>query len=133
MTLLNCYSKSGTVLQALANSMLSFLMVLTLLWGGCISCPQFFMFPKTEKSCCNKDGQCERPTKNTPIKECKQMPLELQEFGAAHAELAIAEVLVSTIRFNTMLEPASEAPRSETLGSDHSPPDLNLLHSTLII
>ena len=41
-------------------------MVATLLWGGCISCPQFFMFPsaeKAEKSCCQKNGQCERPTR----------------------------------------------------------------------
>lgn len=121
------------MLQALANSVLSLLMVLTLLWGGCISCPQFFMFAKAEKSCCKKDGRCERPTKNAPVKECKQMPLELQELGAAHAELAVAEGLDSTILFSTVLGPGSEAPRIQTLGSDHSPPDLNLLHSTLII
>ena len=44
------------------------MMVLTLVWGGCISCPQFFMFPKVEKSCCNKSGQCERPEKKAPVK-----------------------------------------------------------------
>lgn len=61
------------------------------------------------------------------------MPLELQEVGAAHAELAVADVLDSTILFYAVLEPVSEAPRIETQGSDHSPPDLNLLHSTFII
>ena len=48
--------------------------------GGCVSCPQFFIFPKVEKSCCNKAGQCERPSKSAPAKECKRMPFEFQGY-----------------------------------------------------
>jgi hypothetical protein len=62
----------AAVFKAFSSSVLSLLMIVTLLWGGCISCPQFFMFPsKTEKSCCQKNGQCERPGKTAPVKECK--------------------------------------------------------------
>jgi hypothetical protein len=53
---------------------LSLLVTVRLFWGGCISCPQFFMFPteKADKSCCNKAGKCERPDKTAPENECKR-------------------------------------------------------------
>ena len=116
--------------------MLSLLMVATLLWGGCISCPQFFMFPtaeKAEKSCCQKNGQCERPAKTAPAKECKRMPLEPQGFASAHADLAVVPVIASAVVLPPLLDYSSAAPRPEAPISDHSPPDLNVLHSTFVI
>lgn len=53
------------VIRTLFNLLLSALMIATLLWGGCVSCPQFFMFPTAKKDCC-KAGHCERP-KSQPV------------------------------------------------------------------
>ena len=122
------------MLKALSSSVLSLLMVVTLLWGGCVSCPQFFMFQvEAEKSCCNNDGQCERPTKTTPSKECKRMPLEPQGFASAHADLAVAGVVTTAVTDLSVLEACSAAPHPEAPVSEHSPPDLNVLHSTFIV
>lgn len=33
------------------------LVVLTLLWGGCVSCSEFFMFDHSH-ACCQKDHEC---------------------------------------------------------------------------
>lgn len=117
--------------------MLSLLMVATLLWGGCISCPQFFMFPtadKAEKSCCQKNGQCERPTKTAPSKECKRIALEPQTFASAHAPLAVVEdVVPNNMVVLPVLNSSSTELHPEAPISDHSPPDLNVLNSTFII
>jgi hypothetical protein len=131
-----CYPEIRAVLQALSSSTLSLLMVATLLWGGCISCPQFFMFPttaKAEKSCCQKKGQCERPTKTAPAKECKRMPLEAQGFASADAQLAVVAVLPATIELAPVSNRSSESPHPAAPLSEHSPPDLNVLHATFLI
>src|SRR3954447_19499603 len=66
------------MLRALSSSFFSLLLLVTLMWGGCISCPQFFMFPKAaKKSCCDGTGKCNRQNRESPLKrECKRMPLE---------------------------------------------------------
>jgi hypothetical protein len=122
------------VLKSIYTSLLSFLMVVTLLWGGCISCPQFFMFPQAEQSCCEKDGQCKRPAKTDPIKECRQMPLEpAAGFASAHAELAAVAAVPTAIVILPVTGPAVTWIHSRAPVSGHSPPDLNILHSTFLI
>jgi hypothetical protein len=129
----DCYPENGTVLRAISSSFLSLLLLATLLWGGCVSCPQFFMFPKAEKDCCNKAGQCERPSKTAPVKECKRMPVETHGFASVHAELAAAvpatapEALVPSITVR-LLPSHADSPQLEP-----SPPDLNVLNSTFLI
>ena len=115
--------------------MLSLLMVVTLLWGGCISCPKFFMFPtRAEKSCCQRSDQCERPAKTAPAKECKRMPLEPRGFSDAHGDIAVAGFLTHTVIVVVpVLQTASFARHPEAPVSEHSPPDLNVLHSTFLI
>jgi hypothetical protein len=119
------------VLQAFSNSALSLLMVATLLWGGCISCSQFFMLQKAEKSCCQKNGQCTRPSRSAPVKECKRMPLEPQA-APSPATLAMAALPEDPIIISPALESSlvgihPEAPR------EYSPPDRQVLHSTFLI
>src|SRR5262245_29195253 len=125
----------GAVFKALSSTLLSLLMIVTLLWGGCISCPQFFMFPtaKAEKSCCQKNGQCERPTKSAPAKDCKRLPLEPQGFASAHLELAAAADVLDTIIVLPQFDATSLAYHHEITASEHSPPDLNILHATFLI
>src|SRR5215470_19481863 len=68
-----------SVLRSIASSLLSLVVVATFLWGGCVSCEQYFMFPGKHQPCCNKSGQCERPEKNSPKPEkqdCNRLPLQ---------------------------------------------------------
>lgn len=121
------------MLKAAVNSLLSVLMVVTLLWGGCISCPRFFMFPQAEKDCCDREGQCERPGKTAPAKECKQMPLELGASGSAHIELAAVAVVPVSISVLPLLSPPAPWSQSIAPVSGHSPPDLTVVNSTFLI
>jgi hypothetical protein len=121
------------VLRAISSSLLSLLVVATLLWGGCVSCPQFFMFPKAEKSCCNKAGQCERPSKSDPVKECKRMPLETQGFASAHAELAAAVITTGSEALIPVMTVRLSVVHVDSPLLEPSPPDLNVLNSTFLI
>ena len=106
------------------------MMVITLMWGGCISCPQFFMFPGVKKSCCTKSGQCERPTKSAPAKECQRISLELQD--ATHLLLDLPPAVTSSDLLAPVAAPLALR-RSATPAVEPSPPDLNVLHSTFLI
>jgi len=122
------------VLGAISSSLMSVLMVLTLLWGGCISCSQFFMFPKlVEKSCCNKSGQCERPDEKEPVKECTKMPIDAQGFASVHAGVAVAIENAEPIFVEPTLV-ASLSPLDEIRdAAEHPPPDRNILFSSFVI
>jgi hypothetical protein len=92
------------------------------------------MFPMAaKKSCCNKAGQCERPSKSTPLKECRQMPLEPHGFASAHAELAAAISTAETGLLFADIEVPSMAVEVDTPAADPSPPDLFVLHSAFLI
>src|SRR5215510_2950234 len=68
-----------SVLRSIASSLLSLVVVATFLWGGCVSCEQYFMFPGKHQPCCTKSGQCERPGKTSPKPEkvdCNRLPLQ---------------------------------------------------------
>ena len=102
-------------------------MVLTLLWGGCVSCPQFYMFPGSTKDCCEKDGTCKKPAKAKSQTDCQRIALEPAVSPEAVMPVVLAE------RF---LEPrvvALSLRDLETPLTDPSPPDLNLLHSVFLI
>jgi hypothetical protein len=47
-----------------ANLFMSLLLVATLLWGGCVACPQCFQVPLAKKSCCDSAGRCNRTKTN---------------------------------------------------------------------
>ena len=89
--------------------LLAFLVTATLLWGGCQSCPRFFMFPwentgSPQKHCCSTAGKCSRTSDKAPQesstssgKTCKRIALESAEkiilavpadFGFANSVLA---------------------------------------------
>src|SRR5713226_3161152 len=119
-------------MRAVSSLLLSLLMVATLLCGGCVSCPRFFMFPGAQSDCCNKTGQCERPTNNAPKKECNRMPLELPGATHAHAELAVAAV-AAAVHIVQPLAPIPFAATRDTVLFEHSPPDLNVLNATFLI
>jgi hypothetical protein len=119
------------VVRAISSTALSLLLTVTLFWGGCISCPQFFMFPSVEKNCCNQEGKCERTEKPSQVKECKRMPLEPHGFVSTHAELAAAES--EMLPSAPILHAPFPGTCLETAAVEHSPPDLTVLHSTFLI
>ena len=113
-------------------------MTATLLWGGCISCPQFFMFgsPAAKSKCCKKAGKCERsqPNQNAAdVKECKRMPLEPQGSLQLDGALAVAELPPGIGRFPRPLAIAPTPPDLRLHALDHSPPDFQSLHATFLI
>ena len=76
------------VCRAFASSLLSLLLLTTLVWGGCISCEQYFMFGGA-KSCCSPNGHCK--TKTSPSqnsdRECKQIAFDHHKSVDFHIDL----------------------------------------------
>jgi hypothetical protein len=121
------------VFRGFASSVLSLVVVATFLWGGCVSCEQYFMFPGKHQPCCNKSGQCERPGKNSPQPEkqdCNR--LAFQRNAPAGVPLPavlptpIAPILVEVSAFLVRI-PALDIP------PDPSPPDSQALNATFLI
>jgi hypothetical protein len=61
------------------------------------------------------------------------MPLEPQAFSSAHPELVAAPTLTHTTVVLPVVETSLIGLHSEAPVSEHSPPDLNVLHSTFLI
>ena len=119
------------MLRAIGSFLMSGVMVITLLWGGCIACPQFFMFPGAKKDCC-KAGHCERSKsqKTTPGNACKRMPLEPSSSMHFYAELPLVDhSYAALIRPKIVYRPATDI----TFPVEHSPPDLQVLYATFLI
>ena len=122
------------MLHAAVNSLLSLVMMATLLWGGCISCEQFFMFPGADTHCCNESGQCERPANGAPKapkKECNRMPLAIG--GGAHLDIELAPA--PTVMMAVAVPPSMACMREDLpeIPPEPSPPDLQVLNSTFLI
>ena len=119
--------------RIVSSAMLSLLMFSTLLWGGCISCEQFFMVGSSTKKCCAEDGHCKRrsePAKSDLSKECKQLAVEHSNFldhsfappPSGQTAFAIAEPMAEQPGFMWVFDSV-----------EPSPPDLQTLHSTFLI
>ena len=117
--------------RAFASSLFSLVLISTFLWGGCISCEQYFMWAGA-KSCCAPDGHCKTnggPAKQLSNRECNLIALDHQKSINHHVDFeVIAVAIASPIRI------------VESFGRWHgtspivaSPPDLRVLHSTFLI
>jgi len=117
--------------RALSSSLLSLLLVTTLVWGGCISCEQFFMFGQSH-GCCNPDGHCKRkaPAKHSSGTDCKQIAFDHQKGIDLHFDSPV----ISVERIVLPARNVELLPRwRDALPFDPSPPDLQVLHSTFLI
>jgi hypothetical protein len=115
------------VLRAVFSSLLSLLLAATLVWGGCISCEQYFMF---SKGCCNPDGHCKTksPAKNKSSRECKQIAFDHQE--KLHVAFPVATL--ANVELPVVIHEIFPLCRDE-VAIDPSPPDLQVLYSTFLI
>ena len=117
--------------RALASSLLSLLLLTTLVWGGCISCEQYFMFGQSH-GCCNPDGHCKRkaPHKSGSDRDCKQIAFDHQKRIDLHLELSVVAVEGIDVPVRN-IEPL---PRwRDAVPFEPSPPDLQVLHSIFLI
>lgn len=119
----------------LASSLLSLVVVTTFLWGGCVSCEQYFMFPGTHQSCCNESGKCERSGK-TPSKpekrDCNRLALHRGDQGQS---VPLPAVLPAALAPPVPPPVFAALPRSDIFEAtvDPSPPDLQALYATFLI
>ena len=124
------------MLRTIVNSLLSLLVFATFMWGGCVSCEQYFMFPgKKQQSCCNDSGKCERPGK-APVKpakeDCNRLPLGPGAVAhALPAPAALPAALATVVR--PMSSPALVRVFAFEVLIDPSPPDFQALNATFLI
>ena len=119
------------VRQAFGSSLLSLLLLTTLIWGGCVSCEQYFMWPGA-KSCCSPDGHCKKktPPRQNSQRQCKQIAFDHQKSVDFHIELPI----IATIKIDLPVRTAETLERWQGANLiEPSPPDLQILNSTFLI
>jgi hypothetical protein len=110
---------------------MAFLLAVTLVWGGCLSCSQYFRFPGAKAGCCDPVGRCGKiPTQKSAPKDCTIQPMALTspapDVGPPTADIAYAP------------SPANRTPEIEAalviaFVPKEAPPDLCLLHSVFLI
>ncbi|MGA7238276.1 MAG: hypothetical protein WBY44_21500 [Bryobacteraceae bacterium] len=118
--------------RAFASSVLSLLLLVTLVGGGCISCEQYFMFGG-EKSCCAPDGHCKTktpPTKQNPGRACAQIAFDHHKSIDHHIDLPIVD-LAEMDALPSAIESVERWHGVTTV--EPSPPDLQVLHSIFLI
>jgi len=125
--------------RAFPNSCWSLLLVVSYLWGGCVSCQQFFMLPGSKGHCCEAQRckkPAEKPTKTAP-QDCQTMPLELS--SAVHSCSNLMTPLwtmeVSTSPVADIIHFARSQARAaiEFDPTAGSPPDIPVIGAALLI
>jgi hypothetical protein len=107
------------------------LLIGTLVWGQCASCP---LVAKAQEShgCCQKQestGDCHGPKDDTS--KCAAHSMAPADYNKSTADQA-APVAVAAVLAEPL--PAVSRPMSRTAAVPiYSPPDLNLLHSVLLV
>jgi hypothetical protein len=121
------------VRRAFTSSLLSILLLATLVWGGCISCDEYFMWPGA-KSCCAPDGHCKTkspPSRQDPGRQCKQIDFDHQKSVDHHVDLA---VVTAAVQLGLPVRTVEAFARWQGLTPmEPSPPDFQVLHSTFLI
>jgi hypothetical protein len=119
------------VRRTIASSLLSLLLLTTLVWGGCISCEQYFMLPQA-KSCCAPDGHCKtkNPAKQNSGPECKLIVFDHEKCVDLHIDLPAVAVVPFDLPLRTVMPVAAW---HGTTPVEPSPPDLQVLHSVFLI
>jgi hypothetical protein len=107
------------------------LVVSTLLWGGCVSCEQYFMLGKSH-GCCNPDGHCKRkpPSEGKSGALCSQIAFDHQKSIGVQFGLPVTTQTAFELRAPEIVVLAK---RRTNRPADPSPPDLHLLHSVFLI
>jgi hypothetical protein len=121
----------GPVLRALSSSLLSLLLVITAVWGGCVSCEQFFTLGRSH-GCCNPAGNCKRSPgqKGGSERECKLIAFDKQKGIDLHFDLPAVHVerIARSVRWVEVL-----TTWRDSVPPDSSPPGLQVLNSVFLV
>ena len=127
--------------RAFPNSCWSLLLVVSYLWGGCISCSQFFMLPGSKGHCC-EERRCKNPVKKsndragspTTPQDCQTMPLERTSTAHSHSDLAarLTDISVPATDFIELARSHAKA-TIEFDPTAGSPPDIPVIDAALLI
>lgn len=124
------------------NTLCSLLVFATYLWGGCVSCEQFFMVPGAADDCC-KHGKCkdtqqsnpERSRPAQPERACATMPFAHQQDTGSTLGMLAADLPVSNVPAAELvsLHESRWQPRAYFDPLADSPPDLVVLTGSFLI
>ena len=112
------------------------MLLVSYVWGGCVSCDQFFMMPGSDGKCCHPDrcdrqqrGKAPQPTGQDCDKlAVRHSPAVDTHLLSAMAASNITAVLVAPPALVSLIWVRAEAdPVAE------SPPDLSVLHGSLLL
>ena len=127
-----------SVPRILPNTITSLLLMASYLWGGCVSCDEFFMSQRSKSHCCKAKAQeCTKPTgsatertsRQPAPRDCQALPMGpagktvlsgLQ--SPAHAVVS-AELAPSQYYFSRVIRRIDPGP----------PPEISLRNSSLLI
>jgi hypothetical protein len=117
------------------NFVMSTVLAVTLIWGGCLSCSNYFRLPaKAAGSCCNPHGGCkDKPGSPKSARECNIQPAALTSAKALDSAIQPSNVsVILPVDFIQLtISSRYHAGFPAALPDRGSPPDLNLLHSVL--
>lgn len=136
-----CMLTVETFLRRLLNTVCSFLVLSTYLWGGCVSCEQFFMVPAAKDDCC-KHGKCKRSSQSDPKpsqssepeRSCATMPFSHQDTDTTLAAVAPdlpVRIIPADELFSSNDARWQRSPYFDPLSG--SPPDLVVLTGSFLI
>lgn len=124
-----------SVRDAQHNPLLSLLLAAVLAVGGCLPCQNLFAGEPVKKSCCKKNGECQKPAPEVPKqKSCSlqstNLHFDLQEHSHTFEHALAASVPLGP---DDLPAPRLREHNSEPAQREYSPPLLFLLHSTFLI
>ena len=117
------------------NPALSLLLAVVLAVGGCLPCQNLFAAQAAKKSCCKKNGECQKPVpENTKQTNCSLQSARLY-FDLQKDSYSFEHSLIMSIPVEPDELPAVSlrVDSSRPLKSEYSPPPLFLLYSTFLI
>lgn len=111
------------MVRTVAHFALSLLLTAVLLWGGCVSCAQYFQFTASH-GCCNAGGHCRRAP---AAKTCSIQPMEVPAAAHFTAPALAMSAPVPAPPAAVVMAPGEASPVQA------SPPDLCQLYSVFRI
>ena len=119
-------------MRAVSNLVLAFLLLGALLWGNCLSCPQLLLSLASHShshGCCKPSGKQPATSRN----DCQSFALKhfVRADPAPKAQLQAA----ANAHFVTVdsIPPTPATPMASVLVLPYSPPDLEVLNSSIRI
>ncbi len=127
------------MLRKLGSLILAFVMPAMLAWGQCVLCAPVVENTSEDHGCCKpaKPVHCGIPENGGDKKDCPKHPAPAQSLQKSEADSlrlvqAVTVAVIGDVATEAAFAPQARV-RCEAPVPVHSPPDLYLLHSSLLI